>query len=51
MRFFDAETGAALPSIADPAATFTGICLGPDVLFADGFESGDTAAWSLTTLP
>ena len=27
------------------------IVLGDDLIFADGFESGDTASWSQTTPP
>jgi hypothetical protein len=35
------------PDLTDNAAT--DVDLGSDLIFADGFESGDTAAWSATT--
>ncbi len=48
VRIYDAPTGAELTPITVPGATLTGICLSrPSVLFADGFESGGTSAWSL----
>lgn len=45
---YEVETGTALTPITIAGSDFTGICLSASspTLFADGFESGDTLAWS-----
>ncbi len=50
IEIYDAATGAPSTPISDPGSDFTGICLGNGPVFTDGFESGDTSAWSATVL-
>ncbi len=47
VKIYNASTGAPLTPISDLGSDFTGICLGDgSLVFTDGFESGDTSAWS-----
>ncbi|MEM7588355.1 MAG: hypothetical protein AAF560_33515, partial [Acidobacteriota bacterium] len=47
LGIYDATTGSAATPIVKPGADFTGVCFGGDSsIFSDGFESGDTGAWS-----